>query len=586
MFKSPVSRVDAKLAVVFDSLGLPAHLARAQPSDRPELGDLQCNGALAAARDLRRAPRLIADDIVALLRNDPAFAAVEVAGPGFVNLRLSAAFLTACAADLVADERLGIADEGRGRLVVLDFGGPNVAKPLHVGHLRSLVLGESLRRIHAALGWRTHADAHLGDWGLQMGMLSAAIRHRSPGLAYFQPPSDRPYPANPPVTLQELERLYPEAAAACRADPERMAEARADTAALQAGDPGLLALWHALRALSLEAQVADFRELGIVFDALDGESDVRDAIAPLVERMVASGVARHSDGALVVDVSDPGDTHEVPPLLLAKSDGAALYATTDLATLEARAAMPGLARVVYVVDQRQALHFAQVFRAAGKAGIASGVELLHAGFGTVNGRDGKPFKTRDGGVAKLTDLLDEAVERATVRIGESGYGAGLDDNGRRVFARQVGIGAVKFADLSGDRLSGYVFDADRLVAFEGRTGPYLQYACVRLRSLLEKAAGAVSGPLLPIMDEERDLLLSCLGFGDAVSEAGRELQSGILAEYAFGVAQRFSRFYAACAVIGETDPAVRASRLGLCLLARGVLETSLDLLGLDVPPRM
>jgi arginyl-tRNA synthetase len=273
-------------------------------------------------------------------------------------------------------------------------------------------------------------------------------------------------------------------------------------------------------------------------------------------------------------------------LLLAKSDGAALYATTDLATLEARAAMPGLARVVYVVDQRQALHFAQVFRAAGKAGIASGVELLHAGFGTVNGRDGKPFKTRDGGVAKLTDLLDEAVERATVRIGESGYGAGLDDNGRRVLARQVGIGAVKFADLSGDRLSGYVFDADRLVAFEGRTGPYLQYACVRLRSLLEKAADAVSGPLLPVVDEERDLLLSCLGFGDAVSEAGRELQPGILAEYAFGVAQRFSRFYAACAVIGEADPAVRASRIGLCVLVRRVLEDALDLLGLDVPSRM
>ncbi|MDQ0008018.1 arginyl-tRNA synthetase [Luteibacter jiangsuensis] len=586
MFQSPASRIDAKLAVVFHSLGLPAHLARVQPSDRPELGDLQCNGALGGARDLRRAPRLIAEDIASCLRGDPAFASVEVAGPGFVNLRLSTAFLAACGADMVADERLGIVDEGRGRLVILDFGGPNVAKPLHVGHLRSLVLGESLRRIHTALGWRTHADAHLGDWGLQMGMLSAAIRHRAPELAYFQPEAGQSYPANPPVSLQELEQLYPEAAAACRADPERMAEARADTAALQAGDPGLLALWHALRALSLEAQVADFRELGIVFDALDGESDVRDAIAPLVERLLASGTARQSDGALVVDVVDPGDTHEVPPLLLAKSDGAALYATTDLATLEARATMAGLARVVYVVDQRQALHFAQVFRVAEKAGIAPGVELLHAGFGTVNGRDGKPFKTRDGGVAKLTDLLDEAVERAAVRIGESGHGAGLDDGGRRTLARQVGIGAVKFADLSGDRLSGYVFDADRLVAFEGRTGPYLQYACVRLRSLLDKAAASTVGPVVPVVDEERDLLLSCLGFAGTVSEAGRQLQPGILAEYAFGVAQRFSRFYAACAVIGEPDASIRASRLGLCVLTRRVLEKSLDLLGVDVPPRM
>lgn len=586
MFQSPASRIDAKLAVVFQSLGLPAHLARVQPSDRPELGDLQCNGALGGARDLRRAPRPIAEDIASCLRGDPAFASVEVAGPGFVNLRLSTDFLAACAADMAADDRLGIADEGRGRLVILDFGGPNVAKPLHVGHLRSLVIGESLRRIHAALGWRTHADAHLGDWGLQMGMLSAAIRRRAPSLAYFHLASGQPYPANPPVTLQELERLYPEAAAACRADPERMAEARADTAALQAGDPGLLALWHALRTLSLQAQVADFRELGIVFDALDGESDVRDAIAPLVERLLASSVARRSDGAVVVDVADPGDTYDVPPLLLAKSDGAALYATTDLATLEARAAMAGLARVVYVVDQRQALHFAQVFRAAGRAGIAPGVELLHAGFGTVNGRDGKPFRTRDGGVAKLTDLLDKAIERAAVRIGESGHGAGLDDAGRRALARQVGIGAVKFADLSGDRLSGYVFDADRLVAFEGRTGPYLQYACVRLRSLLDKAAASAPGPVVPVMDQERELLLSCLGFADTVSEAGRELQPGLLAEYAFSLAQRFSRFYAACAVIGEADAAVRSSRLGLCVLTRRVLEKSLDLLGLDIPQRM
>lgn len=586
MYHPPASRIDAKLAAVFESLGLPAHLARAQASDRPELGDLQCNGALAAAREARRPPRQIAEDIVGQLRGDPAFAEVTVAGPGFVNLRLSTAFLATCAADMVADAGLGVADEGRGRLVVLDFGGPNVAKPLHVGHLRSLVIGESLRRIHTAQGWRTHADAHLGDWGLQMGMLSAAIRRRDPGLAYFRDGEGQPYPGNPPVTLEELERLYPEAAAACRADPERMAEARADTAALQAGDPGLLALWHALRALSLSSQVADFAELGIVFDALDGESDVRDAIAPLVDRLRLSGVARQSDGALVVDVAEPEDAFDVPPLLLAKSDGAALYATTDLATLASRAAMPGLARVIYVVDQRQALHFEQVFRAARKARIADGVELVHAGFGTVNGRDGKPFKTRDGGVAKLTDLLDEAVKRAAERIAESGYGEDLDSAGKLTLARQVGIGAVKFADLSGDRLSGYVFDADRLVAFEGRTGPYLQYACVRLRSLLDKAAGSPPGAIDPRHDSERDVVIACLDFANAVAEAGRQFQPGVLAEYAFGVAQRFSRFYASCAVLGEPDAALRASRLGICVLTRAVLERSLHLLGIDVPTKM
>jgi arginyl-tRNA synthetase len=584
--QSLASLVDARLAVAFHALGLPLQLARVQPSDRPELGDLQCNGALAAAREARRAPRAIAEDIATRLRGDAAFAAVSVDGPGFINLRLADAFLAEGVNAMASDDALGVEDEGRGRLVVLDFGGPNVAKPLHVGHLRSLVLGESLRRILAARGWRTHADAHLGDWGLQMGMLSSAIRHRSPDLPYFHDAKGQPYPSNPPVTLEELERLYPEAAAACRTDPLRMAEARADTAALQRGDPGLMALWRALRELSLRAQVADFAQLGVVFDALDGESDVRDAIAPLVERLRASGVARESEGALVVDVADAEDAFEMPPLLLAKSDGAALYATTDLATLEARARMPGLARVVYVVDQRQSLHFAQVFRAARKAGIAEGVALVHAGFGTVNGVDGRPFKTRAGGVARLADLLDDAVARAAQRMAESGYGAGLGPVERNALARRIGIAAVKFADLSGDRLSGYVFDVDRLVAFEGRTGPYLQYACVRLASLLAKAGDAPVAAIAPRRESERKLVLGCLGFADAVASAGANLQPGILADHAFELAQRFSRFYADCPVLNEPDAGLRASRLGLCALSRRVLERALDLLGIEVPERM
>jgi arginyl-tRNA synthetase len=594
MFLSLASHVDASLASVFATLGLPASLARAQPSTRPDFGDFQCNAALALARELGRPPRELAGDIAGLLRQQPMFASVEVAGPGFVNLTLAGAFLVASARAMAAQANLGIPDTGRGRLVILDFGGPNVAKPLHVGHLRSLVLGESLRRLHAALGWRTLGDAHLGDWGLQMGMLSSAIRYRDPSLAFFQPGTKGIFPANAPVSLDELERLYPEAAVACRSDPARMAEARADTAALQAGDPGLLALWRALRELSLASQVADFRELGIVFDALDGESDVRDAIAPLVERLRASGIARESDGALVVDVATPEDAFEVPPLLLAKRDGAALYATTDLATLEARAM-----HVVYVVDQRQALHFEQVFRAAAKAGIAPGVELIHAGFGTVNGADGRPFKTRDGGVARLTDLLDDAVAKAAERIEGSGYGRELDDAGRLELARRVGIGAVKFADLSGDRLSGYVFDVERLVAFEGRTGPYLQYACVRLRSLLAKAdgitaadgvvvaSGATSADIgVPAVDSERALVIACLGLGDVVTESVRVMQPGVLAEYAFGLAQRFSRFYAECPVLAEADPQVRASRLGLCVLTLRVLEKALALLAIEVPDRM
>nr|WP_063571303.1 arginine--tRNA ligase [Luteibacter rhizovicinus] len=587
MFLSLASHVDASLATVFAALGLPTAFARAQPSTRSDFGDFQCNAALSLAREQGRPPRAIAEDIAGLLRQEAMFSAVEVAGPGFVNLTLAAPFLAASARATIAHAGLGIPDLGQGRLVILDFGGPNVAKPLHVGHLRSLVLGESLRRIHTALGWRTLGDAHLGDWGLQMGMLSSAIRHRDPSLAFFSHGDNESFPSNAPVTLDELERLYPEAAAACRSDARRMAEARADTAALQAGDPGLLALWRSLRALSLTSQVADFRELGVVFDVLDGESDVRDAITPLVERLCASGIARESEGALVVDVATAEDTFEVPPLLLAKRDGAALYATTDLATLEARTKHEGLARVVYVVDQRQALHFEQVFRVAGKAGIAAGVELIHVGFGTVNGRDGRPFKTRDGGVARLTELLDDAMAKATERIEGSGYGRELDAAGKRALARRIGIGAVKFADLSGDRLSGYVFDVERMVAFEGRTGPYLQYACVRLRSLLAKADGVtVAEPGVPVHGGERALVMACLGFGDVVAESVRLMQPGVLAEYAFGLAQRFSRFYAECPVLAEPDFDTRTSRLGLCVFTLGVLERALSLLAIDVPERM
>jgi arginyl-tRNA synthetase len=616
MSLSLLAQVDEALASAFRLLALPPELAHAEPSSRPELGDFQCHAALAAARVVGRPPRPIADEITAALRGDARFAAVEVAGPGFVNLRLADGFLAEVAATTLADPSLGVRNEGDGQLVVLDFGGPNVAKPLHVGHLRSLVLGESLRRIHGALGWRTLGDAHLGDWGLQMGMLSSAIRRKSPSLAYFTGPG--PYPAEPPVTLDELERLYPEAAAASREDPARMAEARADTAALQVGDPGLLALWHTLRQLSVDAQVQDFALLDVHFDALDGESDVRDAIAPLVEDLRARGVARDSDGALVIDVALPNDATEMPPLLLAKNDGAALYATTDLATLQARAAMPGLAKVIYVVDQRQALHFQQVFRAARRAGIADGVDLVHAGFGTVNGKDGKPFKTRQGGVARLRDLLDEAVDRARERV-EASERVSVDE--RAGLAAMIGIAAVKFADLSGDRLSGYVFDAERLVAFEGKTGPYLQYAVVRMRSILEKADKAAMGaqhaaqqagtpnatqsaeqPMgMPHVTQhaeqplsvphatqsvERELVLACLSFGDKVSEAAHLLQPGVLAAWAYDIAQRFSKFYDRCPILREEDDAVRAHRLAICQLTLAVLERALILLGITIPPRM
>ena len=588
MFQPLTAQVDAILRDAFAALNLPSEHARAAISGRPELADLQCNGAMPAAKAVGGNPRAIASDIRDIISARPEFAEVSVAGPGFLNMRLSPALLARTATEMGWDESLGVADEGGGRIAIVDFGGPNVAKPLHVGHLRSLVIGESLRRVLKAQAWRVVADAHLGDWGLQIGMLTSEIRRRAPSLPWFAPDFAGPWPSAAPVTVDELELLYPEAAAACAADPTRMDEARADTAALQAGDAGLTALWRSLRALSLEAQERDFASLGVRFDLLNGESDAQPLIAPLVEDLRRRGLVIESDGAIVFPIAEAGDRKEMPPLLLAKGDGAALYATTDLATLADRVAKMGAERILYVVDQRQALHFEQVFRAARKAGLSGAAELRHVGFGTVNGPDGKPYKTRQGGVARLSDLLDEAVARAALRLEETGYGSGLDDAAKADLARKVGIAAVKFADLTGDRLSGYVFDPERFVSFEGRTGPYLQYACVRIRSIMAKARErrVHAGALAPTSRLETDLLLACVSFPAAVSEAARQMQPGVLAEYAFELAQSFSRFYAECPVLAASDATEQASRLAMCRLTGLVLERSLDLLGIDVPERM
>jgi arginyl-tRNA synthetase len=583
-------RIDAILHDAFAALGLPTAHARALVCSRPELADLQCNGAMPAAKAVGRAPPAVAAELKDLLSKRAEFSKVSVAGPGFINMRLSPALLAEAAAAMATDSRLGIADLGAGRTVVIDFGGPNVAKPLHVGHLRSLVIGESLRRIMAAQGWNVIADAHLGGWGLQMGMLISEIRKRSPAAPWF---SEGPWPDTAPVTLDELEAMYPRVAAACAADASRMAQARADTAALQSGDPGLAALWRSLRALSLDAQIRDFEALGVRFDLIKGESDAQAAIAPMMERLKRDGFAVEDGGAVVVPIAQASDRKAMPPLLLAKSDGAALYATTDLATLADRATQMNAASIVYVVDQRQALHFEQLFRAARRTGLAGGAELHHVGFGTVNGPDGKPYKTRQGGVAKLSDLLMEAIAKAAERIGSAGYDKAMDEAEKADLARKVGIAAVKFADLAGDRLSGYVFDPDRLVSFEGRTGPYLQYACVRIRSILAKADTMAerdgrwaAGAIAPVARAERDLVLACLGFPAAVREAARSMQPGVLADHAFGLAQAFSRFYAECPVLAAEDDTERKSRLAMAGLTGRVLERALDLLGIEVPERM
>lgn len=592
--------INQLLENAFAACGLPTEFAHAARTGRPEWGELQCNGALPLAKRQGRQPRDLAMAVAGKLREGDAFDAVDVAGPGFINLKLSDRLLARHAQAQLADAACGIVQQVP-QSVILDYGGPNVAKPLHVGHLRSLVIGESLRRILHAQGHRTISDVHLGDWGLQMGMLIAQLRRDFPSLSCFAAEPEMAAADLSESTLgfgmRDLQRLYPQAAAACREDPARMAEARALTVALQAGHSGYIALWRAIRAISLAAQQQDFAALDVHFDLLLGESDVQPLIPAMLADLRERGIAAESEGALVLEVAEDGDAHPMPPLLLTKSDGAALYATTDLATILARVGDNGPARIVYVVDQRQSLHFEQVFRAARRAGYAPEVDLVHAGFGTVNGADGKPYKTREGGVAQLADLLAGAVGKARERLDV----IARDEHRSHVtpenvstqaetekLARLVGIGAIKFADLSSYRLSGYNFDPERMVSFEGKTGPYVQYACVRITSILARAAaqGLVPEQIRVEAAAERALAFECACFPGVVASAATNLAPNEIADYVFNLAQTFSRFYLDCPVLAAEQEATRGSRLSLCALTRHVLGKGMELLGIVIPEKM
>ncbi len=580
----------------FAAAGLPAGLGQVTPSNRPDLGQFQCNGALAGAKIANKPPRALAEDVAARLRETPMFAAVTLAGPGFINLTLSDAFLGGHVNAMAADARLGVPPQADPATVVLDFGGPNIAKPMHVGHLRATIIGDSLQRLCRFAGDRAVSDVHLGDWGLPMGMLISELARRRPDLPYFDPDHSGPYPDAPPVTMDDLERLYPEAAAACRDDPARLEAARRATAELQAGRPGYRALWQHFFDVSVAGMRRDFASLGVTFDLWHGEAAVNDIIPPMIRDLKARGLAEESEGAQVVRVARDDDRHEVPPLILLKSDGAVMYGTTDLATIVDRVRQFDPDCILYVVDQRQHLHFEQVFRAATMAGLAGRATLEHIGFGTVNGPDGKPFKTRAGGVMRLGDLIAMATEQAEARLDEAGLAAGYPADERAAIARMVGIAAVKFADLANHRMSNYVFDLDRFTRFEGRTGPYIQYAAVRIKSLLRKAAdqgagpgaeyGAGPEPILPPTDIERDLILDLSRLPDAVAGAYARRAPNELCDFAYGLAQTFSRFYNACHILSEPDLPLRGSRLALAQVTHDTLVLVLSLLGIEVPERM
>ncbi len=586
-------RLGRAVASAFAAEGLDAHLARVTPSDRPDLADFQSNGALAAAQRLKREgaargnPRELAARVAERLEGDPAVASVEVAGPGFINIRVADAALTERVRELAADALAGADPVAQPRRVVIDYAGPNVAKPMHVGHLRASIIGESLKRILRARGDRVWGDAHFGDWGFQMGLLITAVGDEHPGSPFLAP-GDGPFPGESPVTLEDLERLYPVAAARAKAEPEFRDRARRATAELQAGRAGYRALWRHFVQVSRAALERDFAALAVTFDLWNGESDADRYVPAMVDDLAAKGLLIEDQGARIVRVARPGDKRELPPLLVVSSEGSAMYGTTDLATVVQRREEIDPQLILYCVDQRQADHFEQVFRAAYLAGYAPEGTLEHAPNGTMNGADGKPFKTRAGGVLKLGDLIGMATDKARERLREADLGSELGAEEFEATAHKVAVAALKFADLSNFRGTSYTFDLDRFTSFEGKTGPYLLYQAVRIKSLLRRAAGEGIAPGEIVIEPpaERELALVLDAWAQALLDAYERRAPNVVAEHAYRLAQSFSRFYAACPVLAAPTPQARASRLALAAAVLRQLELALDLLGIETPDRM
>lgn len=574
---------------IFTQSDLPADLGKVNVSDRPDLAQFQCNGAMAAARIAKKAPRQIAEDIVSKLQKLDIFSNVEIAGPGFINFNVTDAFLKQHVQTIVMGDQFGAPNLGNGDTIVLDYGGPNVGKPMHVGHLRASIIGDSLRRIFSFVGYKTLGDVHLGDWGTQMGMIISELEIRHPEWVYFDESVTSGYPDESPVTLKDFEELYPTASKACKADPARHELAKSATVALQSKRAGYYALWSHFLTVSIDSMKANFGALNVHFDLWNGEASVHDLIAPMVDQLKASSHAVNSEGALVVPVQTNEDTKDIPPLILYKQDGAVMYGTTDMATIVERMSLYSPSKIIYVVDQRQHLHFEQVFRASRISEIApESTELTHVGYGTMNGTDGKPFKTRAGGVMKLEDLLKMARDKAMERLETANIGNDFSDEEKQDIATKIGLATIKFSDLQNNPVTDYVFDLDRMTSFEGKTGPYILYQAVRIKSLLRKAAAQNDTPsnTINITEENKALMLLMSEFSSVLTGSCRNYSPHILADYVYNLAQGFSSFYNSCHILSEKDADVKANHLTLCKLVSDQLETCMGLLGIEVPERM
>lgn len=575
---SVVRELSDLVGAAFVAAGLGAEYGEVVVSQRQDLAQFQCNGALAAAKEARISPRDLATVIQTTIEGDPRLGEVGIAGPGFLNISMTDAYLAERLEMAAGDQNLGVPQSVEQGLVVVDYGGPNIAKALHVGHLRPALIGESLKRINAAVGRRVVGDVHLGDWGLPMGQLLAGLGVGDRGVSTYGA-----------ITAEALEETYPVVARRYADDPDFQERARAATVALQEGDPDHVALWERLRSVSVDVLDSVYNRLGVGFELWLGESSVAGRLDGLVSDLVAREVGLESDGAYVIPVAEPTDTMEVPPLILTNSRGAATYAATDLATIADRVERSAT-EIVYVVDFRQSLHFTQVFRAARIAGIVDpGLRLVHAGCGTINGPDGAPFGARTGGPPRLEDLMDDVVELAERRLDEHDLAIDVGRSERAEIARLVGLAALKFGELANHRTTNYRFDPERFTRIEGRTGPYLLYVAVRAGSILTKAAeqGLEPGSPAPAVDDqERALALLVLQWPDVVERALTTNSPNTIADYAYELSGGFNGFYNACHILSATDRRIQESWLALVALTRRVLVAALDLLVIEVPERM
>ena len=588
--KQLLEALTEEMGKAFAAAGYDAAMGKVGVSARPDLAEYQCNGAMAGAKQYHKAPFMIAEDVAAKLQDSAIFEDVAVVKPGFINLNVKESYLQAYLQKMTESVKFGMPLPEKPKTVVLDYGGPNVAKPLHVGHLRSAVIGEAIKRMVRYHGDTAIGDIHLGDWGLQMGLVITELKHRQPELVYFDESYEGDYPEEAPFTVGDLEEIYPFASGKSKEDESYHAEALENTHKLQEGNRGYRALWKHIMSVSVADMKRNYANLNVTFDLWNGESTVNDLIAPMVAKMKEDGKAYESEGALVVDVAEETDAKEVPPCMILKSDGAALYTTTDLATIQDRRDEYHPDAIIYITDKRQALHFVQVFRAARKCGLCDEkTELRHIGFGTVNGKDGKPFKTRDGGVMRLETLISDINEEMQKKIESNPEITGEE---AKDTARKVALAAIKYGDLSNQASKDYIFDTEKFTSFEGDTGPYILYTIVRIKSILAKYQAAGGRDLAelaiakPQSKAEKSLMQDIAGFGAMMEGAYEDCAPHRICAYIYQLSNDFNSFYHGTRILAEEDAAKKEGWIALLKLTRDILETCIDVLGFSAPERM